>query len=502
MGRVYSAAFEDGDGKAEPEWPPHPSRLFSALTAAWGDGGAEEELRPALEWLEQQEAPRMVFGGHTQRRQVQAFVPVNDANTTPDDRPRKGRTFPSASLTDPDIYFVWEASPTQEIRSKLDQILLRTSSLGHSSSLVSVELADTVAADRLTEWHPGTPQGERMRVAYPGRLNELIARHQRFEKSGFKIHRPTAGKTTLYSAREERPATPARGVFGDMIILKRVAGQRASLRSTLALTGALRRAILKHAPQPVPDYISGHSAGSTPEAPVRSDSPHVALVPLGNVGFPHANGDLLGMAVVLPRALTREQREVCWRTVECVEKLTMAWGWWDVTIADAEEQRRTLLSETWTKAGRSWSTVTPFVFDRYPKDPYGAEAEQTVRGALARAGLPEPCEIELHYNPWHLGVPKAPAFSPAPARPGKPQRYHCHVRVRFERAVGGPVIAGAGRFMATACSGNWRRTGRGDELRAVLCRAVESRSVPVAGDARATGDARRLAADRPAHGIG
>ena len=57
MGRVYSSAFEDGDDKTEPEWPPHPSRLYSALVAAWGEGGAEEELRPALEWLEERGAP-------------------------------------------------------------------------------------------------------------------------------------------------------------------------------------------------------------------------------------------------------------------------------------------------------------------------------------------------------------------------------------------------------------------------------------------------------------
>ena len=54
MGRVYSAVFEDGYSKVEPEWPPHPSRFFSALVSAWGDGGAEDALRPALEWLERQ----------------------------------------------------------------------------------------------------------------------------------------------------------------------------------------------------------------------------------------------------------------------------------------------------------------------------------------------------------------------------------------------------------------------------------------------------------------
>src|SRR4051794_27457337 len=59
-GRVYSAQFDDGDAKATPEWPPHPSRLFSALTAAWGDGGSEDELRLALDWLENQKAPRIL----------------------------------------------------------------------------------------------------------------------------------------------------------------------------------------------------------------------------------------------------------------------------------------------------------------------------------------------------------------------------------------------------------------------------------------------------------
>ena len=124
----------------------------------------------------------------------------------------------------------------------------------------------------------------------------------------------------------------------------------------------------------------------------------------------------------------------------------MPWGWWDVSLADAEENKKALMPGTWSHAHTTWSTVTPFVFDRFPTDPYGAEAEQTVREAFTRVGLPEPCEIGLHYNPWHTGVPKAALFPAAPARPGKPQRYHCHVCVRFERPVAGPVIAGAGRF--------------------------------------------------------
>ncbi|SPF56365.1 conserved hypothetical protein [Candidatus Sulfopaludibacter sp. SbA4] len=121
-------------------------------------------------------------------------------------------------------------------------------------------------------------------------------------------------------------------------------------------------------------------------------------------------------------------------------------GWWEVSVADAEERRRALRPDTWTGARAVWATVTPFVFDRFPKDPYGEEAARIVREALTRVGLPEPREIDLHYNAWQIGVPKASMFPAAPARPDKPQRYHCHVRVRFESAVAGPVIAGAGRY--------------------------------------------------------
>jgi CRISPR-associated protein Csb2 len=124
----------------------------------------------------------------------------------------------------------------------------------------------------------------------------------------------------------------------------------------------------------------------------------------------------------------------------------MPWGRWKVSVTDAEERRRALRPETWTQPHTVWSTVTPFVFDRFPKDPYGREAVHVVGEAFLRVGLPRPCDLDLHYNPWHIGVPKASAFPPAPARPGKPQRYHCHVWARFDRPIAGPVIAGAGRY--------------------------------------------------------
>ncbi len=445
-GRVYSAAFEDGDAKADPEWPPHPSRLFSALVAAWGEGGAEPELRPSLEWLERQPAPEIYAGECTVRRLVQAFVPVNDARTLPDDRPRKPRKFPSASLSDPDVYFVWQEGPPAEIAAALDRILRRTSSLGHSSSMVSVSVVRDVPPGNWTVWRPGAGQGARFRIAYPGRLGDLEALYRRFERDPSKLNRPDFGRSTRYSVGSEPAAEVAESVFGQMIVLRRDQGPRASLRSTLSILGALRGAIQKLAPDPVPEYLSGHAPESTPGNPVRSERVHVALAPLPFIGDPHATGDLLGVAALLPGSLSQNERALCWSVIGSIEELRMPWGRWRVSIADAEERRKALLAETWTRPHTIWSTVTPFVFDRFPKDPYGEEAEQVVRAAFTRVGLPEPREIDLHYNAWHVGVPRASLFPPAASRPGKPQRYHCHVWARFERPAAGPVVAGAGRY--------------------------------------------------------
>jgi CRISPR-associated protein Csb2 len=39
--------------REEPEWPPHPDRLFQALVAAWGrNEDRREDERAALEWFE------------------------------------------------------------------------------------------------------------------------------------------------------------------------------------------------------------------------------------------------------------------------------------------------------------------------------------------------------------------------------------------------------------------------------------------------------------------
>lgn len=444
MGRVYAADFDDGDAKQAVEWPPHPSRLFSALAASWGEGGAEPELRPALEWLEQQPPPELYFGDCFQRSPVTCYVPVNDsrgAEALPEERPRKERKFPSASLLDPEAWFVWPDTLPNELAPAMDTLLRRTPSMGHSASVVAVEVANAVP-ERLKRLVPDRGARQLLRVASPGRLSALEESFDRFQATGSKVHRPRRGATAPYGFAEGAKQAPARGIFGEILVLKRVSGDRTPIDAAIAVTTALRGALMQSVDQPPPEVISGHAPASTPDAPVRTDKPHVALIPLPFVGSRYATGEILGAGIVLPRAVSREDRDIVLRAAANVQRI----GRWHVEAAGIDEPRSNLRAGAWTKAETVWATVTPYVFDRFPGDPFGDEAQEVVRTSFERVGLPRPVSVALMTTSVHLGVPPSGRFEPAPGRAGKPKRFHLHALVTFDRPVEGPVIVGAGRF--------------------------------------------------------
>lgn len=77
--RYTATRFND---RSEPEWPPHPARLFSAMTAAWAYADKPDHAEhEALEWLERQQPPAITCGAEGRRAVVTHFVPVNDPTT-------------------------------------------------------------------------------------------------------------------------------------------------------------------------------------------------------------------------------------------------------------------------------------------------------------------------------------------------------------------------------------------------------------------------------------
>lgn len=63
------------------EWPPHPTRMFSALVQAWADGDPPDDAeRAALDWLAALPPPAIAATGASERTVVTHFVPVNDVS--------------------------------------------------------------------------------------------------------------------------------------------------------------------------------------------------------------------------------------------------------------------------------------------------------------------------------------------------------------------------------------------------------------------------------------
>ncbi len=537
----------DPASRQRAEWPPHPGRVFMALAAAYFETGEDEAEGQALRWLESLGDPELGLPDYFSMREVvDCYVPVNDVagpskailQSAPGfTRERKERTFPSVWVGDAPCLLHWpKADPVQvELhRSALDQLCGNVTRIGHSSSLVRMWVAEEVPSPQPTEtWVPddGLAELQARRVsegtldlldrqfnrrgrdqhqllsdritALKAEKKETTGKGSQQRKAELDVQiaaaesqmkevdprdpiRPKLGLWTGYRRKEAEPPPPVPHTHfdSDLLILTQVAGPRLPLASTLAVTQALRGAIMSHsAVQPPPSWVSGHLEDCQP---LRDGQQHLAFIPLPFVGHEHADGHLLGVGLVIPRSVPRPERgRVLGRFLlnENGEprdiQLTLGrLGVWTVRKRDWMEHRQALQPETWTaypRGATTWATVTPVVLDRFPKsDPFkDREAWQNeVAGIIAtsceRLGLPRPVEVAVGTTSWHRGSPRATVkrrplrghpeiptreaalgdgFPIYPTKGGNGARPQLHVCLRFAEPVVGPVLLCAGRFL-------------------------------------------------------
>jgi CRISPR-associated protein Csb2 len=449
--------------RTKPEWPPHPDRVFQALVASWGERGCAADERAALAWLEERGAPDLVVPdddlvSHPPAPKV--YVPVNDTEgrkrgaykdgelaLLPSNRARKERYFPSTLVGSETCALVWREADPGAHRPALERLAAGVNRIGHSSSLVRLGLASEAPRPR---W---SPTGDRrraelwLRVPEAGRLSLLV---QHYADGGADHRRPSTGAWCGYAPFDDEPVHE--GVLsGRVLMLRRVAGAPLHLGQTLALTRALRAALLRHASGRALELLSGHAADGAPLTEA-----HAAFVPLGFVGTEHADGHLLGFAVVLPRqASYADEEAVMDAFARAVDGETEALSLrapdgreFALALDDRSAPPVALRPSTWTRPSRVWSTATPIVLDRQPPrrhtDREGFAASQIAR-SCEQMGLPSPAEVRVG-NVAHLeGVPASSSFAPLPTKEGR-GRWHVHAWIRFESPVRGPVALGAGRY--------------------------------------------------------
>lgn len=505
----YAVATDVAD-RERAEWPPHPARVFMALAAAHFETGENAGEQAAMEWLERQAPPAMKADEAFHREVVTHYVPVNDpdlppkvkADAKPDTvkaalgvlpqcRPRQPRAFPRVRPHEDTIYLVWpEANPAPEHRAAMDRLCGKMIRIGHSSSLVQAWVTDSPPEPN---WSPDTAGELRLRVVGDGTLSYLKSQYnadeiktyvdlkdriasakdkskaaitkelvERFPNGEPTTRRPTIGLWQPYrkASSSSSGAEPVSGLFDrDVTILAIQDGPVVGLETTWQLLTALRDTILSLC-DPVPEWVSGHRPDGSP-----SQEPHLALLPLAFVGHPHADGHLLGVGLAFPKSILPRHRGLALRRLlyddagrpKPVDLKLGTLGAWSLVRETRESPPLALQGQTWTGPSRSWATVTPIVLDRHPKADYGKQRDQWVQevsriiaASCKRQGLPEPIGIDVDKTCWHRGAPRAIpgkcGFALMPTKAGQPARQQVHAWLRFDQAVEGPLLLGAGRY--------------------------------------------------------
>jgi CRISPR-associated protein Csb2 len=357
------AVISQWDNREEPEWPPHPDRLFMALVAAWGESGEDTDGKAALRWLESLGPPALrVSMEFWKRTSYTTYVPVNDhcspiskkgktetpLGSLPFGRARNSRYFPAIFPDDPTFYLVWPAvSFDDTYKPAFEQLCGQVTYLGHSSSPVRAWLemraiepnlfpTDGDAPFRLRVFGPGSLEilerrfnranvddyaqlskriellGAAAKSARGKQKTELKTKLEEAEALLKKCHgdkvpqtlRPVPSMWQGYGpAKTEGNATIIDGPFDPgLIVLRQVGGRKFALESCGRIAGAVRLTLMsRHGDNP-PQWLSGHASDGSPSTVRRP-----AYLPLGFVGREHADGHLLGVAIAVPRDFPEDQ---------------------------------------------------------------------------------------------------------------------------------------------------------------------------------------------------
>lgn len=348
-------------------------------------------------------------------------------------RTRQPRTFPSVTPAVPVVYLLWPAAEPGSHIDPLGALTERVVRVGHSASLVACRVVDQTPDP---SWVPDDSGPEVLRVAREGQLSRLEQLYSRHRES-----QPRVLPCAFQRYRRVGTAAdqiPAQGAFGeDWIVLRRVGGPRLPLVRTVDVASAVRGALMSFADQPPLEVLSGHESAGKP-----SQRPHVAIVPLPFVGHRHADGSLLGVAIVLPRDLDPVERKHVLRAIGSWEEASrlededvpvvpvqlgeaglmelerVAWG---------EASLRNLRPASWCGPADVWTSVTPVALDRNPGDLNARNpderrvawktAEAGIALACRHAGFPEPASVTALPSVAITGSEKARSF---PLSPGGP----------------------------------------------------------------------------------
>ena len=443
--------------------PEAPVRAAQSRLSANAGGPAERKAAERALAKEQTALASFLAAQQQEPARVTAKDLETASSLIPTGRTRQVRTFPTALPSRPDFAFVWPGTPPPEVRTGLERLCSRVTRLGHSSSLVRCAVDEAHHAPNLVPADDGSVV---LRVVGPGQLGRLEREHLRHRGVESRVlpsrsqrYRVDGSRSTgIPAASSVLSSDPA-----DWVVFERVEGARPMSSRGCDLASALRAALMEvDGSGALPPVVSGHSDSGRP-----AEVPHVAFVSLPFVGRAHADGAVLGCALVMPRDLPDADRAALlrlvarWETTRAVDEdgtvELAAPGLPPLRVRRVEvSEKLSLRPARWCQPSRCFTTVTPIALDRHPGNLRSnrdhtahkafAEAERCVADACTRIGLPRPDSVEISLVSWLPGVQPARAFAPWPRHGDRGRRALVHADLRFARPVCGPLLLGAGRY--------------------------------------------------------
>lgn len=391
---------------------------------------------------------------------------LSESNLTvlPEWRTKQPRHFPSVVPDDSRVVMVWpDAAPMESHLEALDRLLARVHRMGHSHSLVFVRrLAEAPDAN----WVPNADGDTPLRWVGPGQREALVEYYELHQGVEPRVM-PTV--PVPYRRAEEVAAdtdAPASALAGDFIVYERAGGPPIPITMAASLARTIHRALVKMAEQLPNGTVHPAVCGRDPDGKVTRES-HVLILPLPYVASTYADGSIMGVAFVIPKAVSDEGRIHVLRALGRWERHTNPGdravmvhlgpqGSLELRRILGRSDRHNLQPHTWCRASSSWVSATPIALDRNPKTLWARDAQAAAEGerraietlskACERIGLPRPEQVLLERSAPLTGtepVSAHPSYSPSGQGP---MRVLVHARIRFPQAVQGPVVLGAGRF--------------------------------------------------------
>ncbi len=446
-GRYY--AQDPHSAQLRAEWPPHPDRLFSALVstayARAGEPTLDPAERAALLWLEGLPAP--VWSGPVMLgtgRLMQSFVPTNavDLRTVggnrliqldalPEYRSRQSRSFASIAVDTPG-YWTWPDAEVGQHAGAVKRLVEGVARLGASSSFVRLWLESHPPAATLIPAPSHAENSVAIRLPHIGRLQSLEHAFAANRRPSFSIPITYAPPYEGAPAESAAPSPWAALSY----FLKFDHPVRDDIAQGLIWSEALRRAVLSRAGQAgeILAVLHGHAKLG-----------HCAFIAVPDVGYAHSDGHLLGVAVLLPSDLPLGDREAIYQVLARVDRVVVRGqvvGLTSVASLPSNRVPRGLRSERWSgpRGGTTdWVSVTPVVFDRFPKN--RRRILPVIQTMAQWAGLPEILDAQLIHGTSILGGVFAQDFI-TERRPSGTPHFVSHLSVLFAKPVHGPILMG------------------------------------------------------------